>query len=69
MVHEQKIRVWMLKKGIRVQDVANGAGVHHSYVSHFLAGRKKAPAVRAWFVGRGCPAKFLDSEKKEARDA
>ena len=67
MVHEQKIRVWMLKKGIRVQDVANGAGVHHSYVSHFLAGRKKsAQAIREWLLGQGCPAKYLGEGKKEA---
>jgi len=66
MVHEQKIRVWMLKKGIRVQAVADGAGVDHSYVSHFLAGRKKAPKVREWLLGQGCPAKYLREGKKEA---
>lgn len=66
MVHEQKIRVWMLKKGLRVQDVADGAGVDKSYVSHFLAGRKKAPKVRAWLLGNGCPVKFLGEGKKEA---
>ena len=27
MVHERQIRVWMLKKGLRVQDVADAAGV------------------------------------------
>lgn len=66
MVHEQKIRVWMLKKGLRVQDVADGAGVDQSYVSHFLAGRKKAPKVREWLLGQGCPVKFLGEMKKEA---
>ena len=66
MVREKQIRVWMLKKGLRVQDVADGAGVDQSYVSHFLAGRKKAPKVCAWLIGQGCPAKFLGEGKKEA---
>lgn len=66
MVHEQEIRVWMLKKRIRVQDVADGVGVDQSYVSHYLAGRKKAPKVREWLLGQGCPVKFLGEGKKEA---
>jgi len=66
MVHEQKVRVWMLKKGLRVQDVADGAGVDQSYVSHFLAGRKKAPKVRSWLLGQGCPAKLLGSNTEKA---
>ncbi len=66
MVHEQRIRMWMLKKKLRVQDVADGAGVDQSYVSHFLAGRKKsAPKVRTWLLEKGCPAKYLGSEKSQ----
>ena len=66
MVREKQIRVWMLKRSIRVQDVADGAGVDKSYVSHFLAGRKKAPKVREWLLRQGCPVKFLGEGKKEA---
>lgn len=67
MVHERKVRLWMFKKGIRVQDVADGAGVDHSYVSHFLANRKKsAPAIRAWLLKKGCPAKYLDGNAQKA---
>jgi len=66
MVKGIKIKMWMLGKGIRVQDVAKDLGVDHSYVSHFLRGCKKAPTVRAWFLQQGCPAKYLGEEKKEA---
>ena len=66
MVREKQIRVWMLKRSIRVQDVADGAGVDKSYVSHFLAGRKKSPKVRQWLLMRGCPAKLLGSNTEKA---
>ena len=66
MVHERKIRVWMLENGLRVQDVADRAGVDQSYVSHFLKGRKKAPRIREWLLRQGCPAKYLGEAKKEA---
>ncbi len=59
MVHEREIRIWMLSNDIRVQDVADGVGVHKSYVYHFLAGRKKALTIRAWFLKNGCPDKYL----------
>lgn len=66
MVHERNIRVWMLKRDLRIKDVADSMGVHQSYVSHFLAGRKRAPAIREWFIGHGCPVKWLGERKKEA---
>lgn len=66
MVRKRAIKIWMLKKGLRVQDVAASLGVHHSYVYHFLAGKKKALVIRNWFLGQGCPAKYLGEGKKEA---
>lgn len=66
MVRKRAIKMWMLKNGVRVQDVADSLGVHQSYVSHFLAGKKKAPMIREWFLGQGCPAKYLGEGKKEA---
>ena len=66
MVHEQKIRMWMLRKNIRPKDVADSIGVDKSYVSHFLKGKKNAPRIREWFVGQGCPEKYLGKGKKEA---
>lgn len=66
MVRKRAIKIWMLKRGFSVQDVADGAGVHQSYVYHFLAGRKKAPSIREWFVGHGCPVRYLGEGKKEA---
>ena len=49
MVRKQAIKIWMLRKGLLVQDVADGAGVDQSYVSHFLpAGRKRQRS------GSGC---------------
>jgi predicted transcriptional regulator len=66
MVRKKDIKRWMLDKDIRVQDVADNVGVSKSYVSHYLAGRKKAPKVREWLLGQGCPVKFLGEGKKEA---
>ncbi|UJX43069.1 helix-turn-helix transcriptional regulator [Desulfovibrio sp. JY] len=66
MVRKRSIKIWMLKRGLSVQDVADGAGVHQSYVYHFLAGKKKALVIRDWFLGQGCPAKYLGEGKKEA---
>ncbi|MGD9610496.1 MAG: XRE family transcriptional regulator [Desulfovibrionaceae bacterium] len=67
MVRDREIRIWMLRKGLRNCDVARGAGVHPSYVSHFLRNQKtNSPAIRTWLLEQGCPAKYLGSEKKEA---
>jgi len=67
MVKGKKIKEWLFRKEIKGVDVAAGAGVSRSYVSHFLAGRKTtAPAIRAWLLRKGCPAKYLGEDSKQA---
>ena len=46
MLQGRKVRIWMLRKGIKGADMARVVGVSRSYVSHFLAGRKEAPVIR-----------------------
>jgi hypothetical protein len=55
----------MVRQGLRVMDVAQGAGVDHSYVSHFLAGRKRGRVVREYLIRIGCPATFLGEEAQK----
>ena len=51
MVRDREIRIWMLRKGLKNCDVARGAGVHPSYVSHFLRNQKtNSPAIRTWLL-------------------
>ncbi|WP_300154041.1 helix-turn-helix transcriptional regulator [Solidesulfovibrio sp.] len=63
----ERIRVWLVRKGIKGVDVSTGAGVSRSYVSHFLAGRKtNSPAILGWLREHGCPAKYLGAKDKQA---
>ncbi|WP_368356353.1 helix-turn-helix domain-containing protein [Desulfolutivibrio sulfodismutans] len=55
----------MVRRGLRVTDVAQGAGVDKSYVSHFLAGRRRGRVVREYLIRIGCPATFLGEDVRK----
>ncbi len=65
MVQGRRVKAWMVRQGLRVMDVAQGAGVDHSYVSHFLAGRKRGRVVREYLIRIGCPATFLGEDVRK----
>ncbi|SDB03389.1 Helix-turn-helix [Desulfonatronum thiosulfatophilum] len=58
----KKVKIWMLQKGIKGKDVAEGIGVSRSMVSHWLSGRYSSERIRLWFLAQGCPEGFLAKE-------
>lgn len=60
-----EVKVWMLRNGYKVMDIARDLHVHHSAVVHTLAGRARVPRVVRWLLEHGCPAELLGIEKQE----
>lgn len=57
------LRVWMLQNGLGVVKVADHADLDPSYVSHYLAGRRRGPAVEKALLDLGCPQELLVSSQ------
>ncbi|MCK5612123.1 helix-turn-helix transcriptional regulator [Candidatus Pacearchaeota archaeon] len=53
------IRLWMLKNGYRVSDIARALNIHHSALSHWLNGDFKSRRIKEFFIGKGCPKTHL----------
>ena len=68
-INTVEVKVWMLRNGYKVMQIARELHVHHSYVVHALAGRQKGPRLRKWLLEHGCPPELLGEEKKEERRA
>ena len=64
-----EVKVWMIRNGYKVMDVARDLHVHHSAVVHTLAGRARVPRVIKWFLDHGCPAELLGIEEEAGRRA
>ena len=54
-----KLRIWMLKKGIRVGDVQKHMGLAAGCVSHFLAGRMASKKIVNYFTNKRCPESYF----------
>jgi predicted XRE-type DNA-binding protein len=65
-VQGREIKAWLVRHGIKVNDVARAVGVDQSLVSHCLAGRKRAEIVRNHLRQLGCPAEYFGMGQKKA---
>ena len=65
-INTVEVKVWMLRNGYKIMDIARELHVHHSAVVHTLAGRVKGARVRKWLRKHGCPPELLGEEKKAA---
>ncbi|NDY56295.1 helix-turn-helix transcriptional regulator [Desulfovibrio sulfodismutans] len=65
-IQGRKIKAWLVLRGITMIDVAHAAGVDRSYVSHCLAGTRRANVVRNYLEQIGCPVEYLGKRKEAA---
>lgn len=49
-----KVKAWMVEKGITQNQVAEVTGVSPSYVSHTVSGRRDSREVLFYLEARGC---------------
>ena len=55
----REIKAYLVRKGVRMMDIARRMGVHHSLVQATIDGKKNNRKVLRELVAEGCPAKFL----------
>ncbi len=65
-VQGRKIKAWLVLRGTSISQVARAIGVSQSYVSHCLAGNKRADVVRNYLEKIGCPVEYLGKRKEAA---
>jgi len=54
-----KVKIWMIKKGIRQVDIARELGITRQTVCKVVGGREKSSRVVEWLKKHGCPESFL----------
>lgn len=60
------IKIWLLKKGLGMSDIARAIGVSTSLVSYTIAGKKNSPRVLKHLKDRGVPEQILGMPTKKA---
>jgi transcriptional regulator with XRE-family HTH domain len=58
-----EIKIWMLRKRIKQQDVERATGVDQSSVSRTINGKRNCRPVLEFFLENGCPRKYLGLPK------
>ena len=53
------VRTWMLQQNLLGADVVRDMEIDHSYVTHFINGRRLSKRLRAYFRDKGCPPLVL----------
>jgi len=61
----KKLWAWMTLNDVKVKAVAEANGISLSAVYQFLRGEMTSANLRAWFLGRGCPAGHLPPAAKK----
>lgn len=65
-----RIKIWMIRNGLRQSEVANRLGVSRSYLHQVLAGKRKAPHIRRKLVRVvGMPSKLVTEPVQQRRAA
>ena len=54
-----KVKIWMLEKQIKADEIAQGYGCHQSFVSKFLKGKKASRPLADYFIQSGRPRDFF----------
>ena len=55
----KELRVWMIRKGLRVKDVVAATGQERTYTNKTLNGQRNNRVVLQWLKDNGCPVKHL----------
>lgn len=61
-----EIRVWMLRKQLRVRDIAESLSINSSTVVNFLNGRTVSRRIRDHLSQLGCPKHLLEPATPKA---
>ena len=65
-----EIRAWMLRRGVKVRDVAERIGINRSTVSQCIHGYNNNRRTLRGLLALGCPVRFLalpdDMKSREA---
>lgn len=54
-----ELKVWMLRKGLREQDIVRETGEDQTYVNKTLLGTRHNRVVLRYLLDKGCPANYL----------
>jgi len=55
-----KIRIWLLRKGIRQADIVQDLKIDPSAISHWIDGHISSKRIKDYFINKGCPKKLLE---------
>lgn len=65
----KEIKVWMLRNNIKAVDIARQTGVDQSFISHWIAGRRRSERIAEYFISLGCPSEYIDQGQEETEAA
>ncbi len=57
--NSKEIKVWLLRKGFSVTEIARIAGVERTNVSKTIAGKRNNRKALQWLINEGCPKSYL----------
>lgn len=66
---KNKIRAWMLMNDLNAKGVARALGVTETSIYRFMGGTMRSRRILAWFLVRGCPARYLGERSNNRRAA
>lgn len=55
-----RLRAWLIERGIRPVDVARAIGRSKPLVSHFFSGYRLSRTVRDYLLSIGCPLEVIE---------
>lgn len=61
-----KVRIWMMKNGLRSRVVAKQYGCSFPVISKFLSGVMTSNGLVDHFVRQGCPEEYFDNGRVAA---
>lgn len=60
MRNSQEIRIWMLREGLKVSQIACDLSITSSVVSRTIRGKKNSRKVLRYLLDKGCPWQHLN---------
>jgi hypothetical protein len=62
-----ELKVWLVRNGVRVRDIARSVRFTESHVSSYIYGRATSPRICEWLARNGCPVEILDGLARKYR--
>jgi hypothetical protein len=62
--NEIEVRVWLLRRGLRIVDVAQRLEIQPASVIGWLQGRITSARIAEYFLHNGCPAEHVFPDSK-----